>query len=80
MDGPAWFEPKVYGYGAGQPATWQGWLLTIVYIAIMAASAILVETQTAAMISVMVLATGLFVLIAARTTRGGWRWRWGKRH
>lgn len=79
MDGPAWFEPKVYGYGAGRPATWQGWLLTIVYIAIMLASAILIETQTAAMISVMLLATGLFVLIAARTTRGGWRWRWGKR-
>jgi hypothetical protein len=28
--------------------------------------------------AIMLPATLMLVLIAARTTRGGWRWRWGK--
>jgi hypothetical protein len=29
-------------------------------------------------VSVLVMLTAAFVLITARTTKGGWRWRWGK--
>ena len=27
--------------------------------------------------SMIFTATAIFLLIAAKTTRGGWRWRWG---
>jgi hypothetical protein len=30
--GPYWFRAKRYGYGWGWPATWQGWLVTIVWL------------------------------------------------
>ena len=33
-DGPEWFAPKRYGYGAGLPITWQGWALTVVFLAV----------------------------------------------
>ena len=33
-DGDYWFAPKRYGYGAGLPLTWQGWVLCLVYCAV----------------------------------------------
>jgi prolipoprotein diacylglyceryltransferase len=76
-DGPEWFAPKRYGYGSGLPISWQGWALTIGFVA----AAILLSTRFAhrpiqliAALAPLVIA---FMVICARTTRGGWRWRWG---
>ena len=33
-DGPEWFAPKRYGYGSGLPISWQGWAVTIAFVAI----------------------------------------------
>ena len=33
-DGPEWFAPKRYGYGAGLPISWQGWAITLGFVAI----------------------------------------------
>ena len=33
-DGPEWFAPKRYGYGSGLPISWQGWAITIAFVAI----------------------------------------------
>ena len=78
-DNPEWFAPKRYGFGAGLPISWQGWALTIGFMAV----AVLVISQfqdrpavTAAILTPLVV---VFVLIAVRTTRGGWRWRWGEK-
>ena len=30
-EGPEWFAPKRYGYGAGLPITWQGWAIVLGY-------------------------------------------------
>lgn len=32
-----WFEAKQYGYGAGQPLTWEGWVITAAYVIAMMA-------------------------------------------
>ena len=40
-DGPEWFAPKRYGFGAGLPIAWQGWAVTIGFIAISTALALL---------------------------------------
>jgi hypothetical protein len=77
-DGPEWFAPKRYGYGAGFPIAWQGWLLSGVYLATVLGAAYLLKEKVAAFAAIVITATLLFVLITARTTRGGWRWRWGK--
>jgi hypothetical protein len=79
-DDGAWFAPKPYGYGSGLPLVWQGWALLLVYIIAMIAATLLIPISIIAFATVAVLLTALIILISARTTRGGWRWRWnGKR-
>jgi hypothetical protein len=78
-DGPEWFASKRYGYGAGLPIAWQGWLLLIGYIASIVAAGLLIPHSLLAYISAFAMLTVAFVAIVARTTKGGWRWRWGER-
>ena len=73
-----WFDRKRHGIGAGPPIAWQGWVATIAYVGIVTSSGFLVaERSPRAFGSIVVTATAIFLVIAARTTRGGWRWRWG---
>ena len=73
-----WFEPKKYGYGAGLPITWQGWLLTIGYVAVILLATFLIPFSLPLYLPFVFTLTGLFLLITSRTTRGGWRWRKGE--
>jgi hypothetical protein len=72
-----WFAPKRYGYGAGVPVSWQGWALTIGFLVVALGSALLFQSKPLLVVAILVPAVLLFTLIAARTTRGGWHWRWG---
>jgi hypothetical protein len=76
-DSPEWFAPKRYGYGAGLPISWQGWVVTIGYVAIVYALIWRLHYRPAALIAAIALPTVAFIVITAKTTRGGWRWRWG---
>jgi hypothetical protein len=78
-EGPEWFAPKRYGYGAGLPIAWQGWALTIGFIAITVAAAVLLAKRPLVFLALLTPLLLLFTLICARTTKGGWRWRWGRR-
>jgi len=75
--GPEWFAPKRFGYGGGRPISWQGWLVVAVYVGIALAAARLIGAKPLAMAGVLVPATAVLILIVAKTTRGGWHWRWG---
>ncbi len=77
-DGPEWFAPKRYGYGAGLPISWQGWALIGAYIAILAVVTAAFRDKPPAIIAIAIPVTVVLVVITARTTRGGWRWRWGE--
>lgn len=72
-----WFASKRYGVGAGPPISWQGWLLTIGYIALVLGASLLLLRRLAAYFAILIPATLGFIIITAKTTRGGWRWRWG---
>jgi len=74
-----WFAPKRYGYGAGLPIAWQGWALLIFYVAVIAGSLAAFHDKPLVISAIVVPVTMLLLLVTARTTRGGWRWRWGKR-
>jgi hypothetical protein len=76
-DGPEWFAPKRYGYGAGLPVSWQGWALTLAFLAYSFAVSLWFRDQILVTIALMAPAIVTFLVIVARTTRGGWRWRWG---
>jgi hypothetical protein len=78
-DGPEWFAPKRYGYGAGPPISWQGWVVTAAYIAIVAVAVRFLRSRPIEILAVIVPATTLLLVIAAKTTQGGWRWRWGRK-
>jgi membrane-associated PAP2 superfamily phosphatase len=82
-DRDAWFAPKRYGYGAGLPITWQGWAVLAAYVAALAGIGLLDRSAhagaRAAAFALFLLVTGLLVVVLARRTRGGLKWRWGKR-
>ena len=79
-DGPEWFAPKRYGYGAGLPISWQGWALMIAFLAVVIGTGVTLEKHRHPIVGIAVIVpiTVLFIVIGARTTRGGWRWRWGE--
>jgi hypothetical protein len=77
-DGPEWFAPKRYGYGSGRPISWQGWALTAAFVAIAIGVSVRLKDQPLKLIAIMIPVTVVFCVICARTTRGGWRWRWGE--
>jgi hypothetical protein len=74
---PAWFAPKRYGYGAGLPIAWQGWAISIGFAAVMVGLALLLHDRPAQLVAAMILPLVVLIVVSARTTRGGWRWRWG---
>jgi bacteriorhodopsin len=75
-DGPEWFVPKRYGYGA-TPITWQGWALTLGFVLITIGLAAVLAQHPLQLFAVLAPLLIVFTVICARTTRGGWRWRWG---
>lgn len=75
-DGPEWFAPKRYGFGA-TPVTWQGWALTFGFVAITILLAMKFANRPIVLSAILVPLVVLFLVIGARTTKGGWRWRWG---
>ena len=77
-DGPEWFAPKRYGLGSGLPISWQGWAVLAAYIVTVTGAFFLFGERSPATAAVLCIATAVLIVISARTTRGGWRWRWGK--
>ena len=76
-DGPQWFSAKRYGFGAGLPISWQGWAVLAVYIALMLGALLLLGERKPANMAVVIIVTAVLLVVTARTTKGGWRWRWG---
>ena len=74
----AWFAPKRYGYGAGLPISWQGWLVCLVYAVVVTLAALLLPQRTIlGFVAIMIVASALLIFVCAKKTRGGWHWRWG---
>jgi uncharacterized membrane protein YhaH (DUF805 family) len=75
---PYWFRAKRYGWGWGLPTSWQGWLVTLCYVALIGLGFALFPpaSQTAEFILYVV---GLTVLLIAVCWVKGEppRWRWG---
>lgn len=78
-----WFKQKRYGFGAA-PCSWQGWAVTIAYVAIVTALSVWafeneaeIATRATKFTIITIALTVVLVGIAWRTTEGGFRWRWG---
>jgi len=77
-DRPEWFAPKRYGIGAGLPIAWQGWALIGAYAGVIGLALLIFGNRNAMAISLVGPATIGLLVVTVRTTRGGWRWRWGE--
>lgn len=73
-----WFAPKRCGYGSGRPIAWQGWALLICYIVLIALTSFLMPYSLVGYCAIVAVLTIILLRVAALTTKGGWRWRWGK--
>ena len=76
-DNPEWFAPKRFGLGSGLPITWQGWAITGAFGLILAIALYFFRNRPIQLAAIMAPILVAFTVICARTTRGGWRWRWG---
>ena len=74
-----WFPAKRYGWGWGLPRTWEGWLVLVGYVALLAAGrAILLPSRDAIWFIAYVVALTL-VLVAICYAKGEPpKWRWGR--
>lgn len=74
-----WFAPKKFGYGAGLPIAWQGWVLLLGYLAFALGLGLFVaslgDIWALVSIALMILSTIPFMMIVKRRTKGGWKWR-----
>lgn len=73
-----WFRPKLFGWGA-VPVTWQGWALTLGFMAVSLAIALLggARHNLTYLVALAPLIVG-FVWLCWIKTDGDWRWRWGR--
>lgn len=72
-----WFAPKRYGIGVGLPIAWQGWALLSGFAAFIGLTVLAFGPENKLALSVVIPALVALLIVMARTTRGGWRWRWG---
>ena len=77
-EGPEWFAAKRYGYGAGLPISWQGWAVSLAFVVAIAAAAYLFGDRPLMLVGIIVPLAATLIVITAKTTRGGWHWRWGE--
>ena len=76
-EGPEWFAAKRYGYGAGLPIAWQGWAVMVSFLAIVGLVSFLFGDRPLVLLALVIPLAVLLMVITSKTTRGGWRWRWG---
>ena len=74
-----WFAPKRYGYGAGFPIAWQGWAVLALFLLVVGGALWLFGPDDPLALTIILPALIALLVVTARTTRGGWRWRWGNR-
>ena len=77
LDKGDWFRAKRFGYGAGLPFKWQGWVLLLSHMTVIIGAAFLLADRPLIFIPLtLVLAFAPMPVYAART-EGGWKWRNG---
>lgn len=76
-DGP-WFRAKRWGYGAGLPCKWQGWVLLTAHLALIIGLALMFENRPLIKMPLLLLIAFAPMPIYAARTEGGWKWRNGE--
>jgi hypothetical protein len=72
-----WFRAKRFGYGAGLPFKWQGWVLLFGHMGVIIGLALALGDQPLLIFPLIVIAAFAPMPIYAARTEGGWKWRGG---
>ena len=74
-----WFRAKRFGYGAGLPFKWQGWVTVALYVLALLGLGLFADHNSAmpkiATVALMLIITAIFLVIVRKRTEGGWKWR-----
>lgn len=80
-----WFKAKVFGWG-WTPVTWQGWVVTLVYIALIFLFSLTINEFSVdrevlfTFVLPVFLLTIIFIFIAYKKgEKPSWRWGWPKK-
>ncbi len=75
-----WFPAKRYGWGWGPPCTWQGWMVFIIYFALVIGGIPFIHVAMGSIVYIAYVLVLTVVLIAICWVTGEPpRWRWGDR-
>jgi hypothetical protein len=77
LDKGPWFRAKRFGYGAGLPFKWQGWILLLSHMAAIIGLALALVAQPLIMLPLVFLVAFAPMPLYAARTEGGWKWRNG---
>jgi len=72
-----WFPAKKYGWGWGLPTCWEGWVVMIVWMALVVAGSIVLAKHLLIYIAYAFIMGAVFFVICLLKGEKP-RWRWGK--
>jgi hypothetical protein len=78
LDKGPWFRAKRFGYGAGLPFRWQGWVFLFTHMALIIGLAFGLNDRPVILVPVILLIAFAPMPIYAARTEGGWKWRNGE--
>ena len=73
-----WFPAKRFGWGWSLPVTWQGWLVFLVYLALITIVLIFRPEEKLFLYLFVVVVTAVFIAICWIKGEPP-KWRWGKK-
>lgn len=71
-----WFPAKRYGWGWGIPSTWQGWVVLVAHVALVAGATAVVTTRPV-LCSMIVLGSTIGLIVICYRKGEPPKWRWG---
>lgn len=75
-----WFPAKRYGWGWGPPTVWQGWVVLVIFLVLVAGGAFTLLPSHGPLVFVAYAFVLCLVLVAVCWMKGERpRWRWGDR-
>ena len=74
-----WFGERRFLPGFPRPVSWQGWVVSVIVVAVIVLDARYLRIPTPLGVAVLVLALAAYALMAWLTGGGGWSWgRFGR--
>ena len=71
-----WFHAKSFGFGWGLPASWQGWIVFVIYLVLAIGTARFAPSDIK--LPVIFILTFMFIIVVVFTGERPAKWRWGK--